>query len=211
MSARALLAVTLAVFLVVPPAAATLQDDLDEIGSEIRDIQAQIDAAESAESDLASEVNASAGRLDSLVADLAAAEADLVAVADQIADREDSLLAIRDDLEAHYQALDESRRTAAATEERAQAQVISLYMSGGTEAATLLFSVADIMEAAISLEYAARATEHTDEIGRQLDALQLEQQRQAQAVAETEAEVEQPPAEARKKSARKGWWQRALG
>jgi murein DD-endopeptidase MepM/ murein hydrolase activator NlpD len=189
-NARALLAAALAFSLTVAPATASLQDDLDEIGSDIRDLQAQIDAAQSVETDLAGQISATTARMESLVADLAEAEADLVAVADRIAEREVYLLAIREDLEAHYRALDDTRRTAAATRERAEAQVVSLYMSGGTETADLIFSVTDMLEASLSLEYAARASEHTDEIGRQLEALELEQERQAEAVAETEAEVE---------------------
>jgi murein DD-endopeptidase MepM/ murein hydrolase activator NlpD len=187
---RQLLALALALALTVAPASASLQDDLDDIGDQISDLQAAIGAAQDAETDLTSQITATSARMAALVADLEAAEADLVAVADRIAAREDHLFALRDDLEAHYRALDDSRRTAAATQERLEAQVVALYMAGGSTGADLVFSVSDFAEAALSLEYASRTAEYTEGIGQQLDALQVEQQHQAQAVAETEAEVE---------------------
>jgi len=187
---RALLAVAVALALAAAPATAALQDDLDEIGDLIRDLEANLGAAQNVESDLANQIGATTARMAALVSDLEEAEADLVVVADNIAAREDVLLAVRDDLEAHYRALDETRRTAAATQERAEAQVVALYMSGGTSTVDTVFSVSDFLQATLSFEYAARATEHTEEIGQRLTALQTEQRRQAQAVAETEEEVE---------------------
>jgi len=197
MRGRQILAVLLVLGLVASPATAALQDDLEDLGDQIRDLQAQIGAAEAAETDLTTQIAATASRMAILVADLEAAEADLVAVADQIAEREANLLAIRDDLEAHYQALDETTRTVASTQARAEAQVVAQYMAGGVEGADLVFSVSDVLEASLSLEYAARATEHTEEIGQQLSALQIELQRQAQAVAETQTQVEDEVAQLR--------------
>ncbi len=197
MRPRALLAAVVALALAASPATASLQDDLDEIGGLVRDLEASIDAAQNVESDLASQIGATTARMAGLVADLEAAEADLVVVADNIAAREDFLLAIRDDLEAHHRALDDTRRTAAATQQRAEAQVISLYMSGGSSTVDTMFSVNDFLEATLSFEYAARATEATEEIGQQLEALQAEQQHQALVVAETETEVEAEVAQLR--------------
>ena len=85
MRGRALLAVAVALALAAAPATAALQDDLDEIGDLIRDLEANLGAAQNVESDLANQIGATTARMAALVSDLEEAEADLVVVADNIA------------------------------------------------------------------------------------------------------------------------------
>ncbi len=197
MRLRAALLVLLMLLGTAAPVAGDLQEELEEVGGQISRLRVHIEAAQTTRTDLGNQITQTDARMRSLVADLEQAEADLVAVADQIADREANLVRIRSDLEARYASLDDTRRTLEATKRRVIDQAVALYMAGGRDLGSAVLALDEVIHLTLSLDYASRAAEATEQIAQDLDALELEQERLAGAVADQEDVVEEEVARLR--------------
>jgi len=188
------MALLLVLALVVPstaPAFGSLEEELEEVGSRLDAIKADIDAAQVERTTLGNQIFASGARLDELVADLTVAEADLSAVSERIQDGETRLESIRAELVARRGLLEATRTQLDATKERAREQAVALYKAGGQDLTAVLIASEEVMEVAVGLQYATWASEATGRLGTQLEVLKLEESRQLGAVVGQEAEVGQ--------------------
>lgn len=171
------------------PVSAGLDDELEEVGSEIASIKSEIEAKQSERTAVGDEVIATDARMRSLIEDLEVAEADVTAVSADIEAGEQRLSEIKADLESRYEALDTTRRELEEADLRVRRQAVALYMSGGQDLSTIFILTDEMTELTVGLEYAERVSQATEEVAHTLDALRIQETGQAEVVAELEADV----------------------
>ncbi len=177
--------------LVAAPAGAThLEDDLAGVGDQIDQIKDQIRSSRGERTELADRILEIDADLERLVADLEAAEADLAGVQADITSTSTELDVTREELSARYAVLQETRVELASAKERARERAVRIYMGGGQDVDSVIFSADEVTALGVGMRYATEVMASTEKLLNGMQALEVEVGRQADLIGERETDLE---------------------
>ena len=181
----ALIALLIVVSALVPATSAVaddLDDRLDAVADDIDAIKSAIEGAEGRRSAISDEILAVDIRLQGLIEDLDQANADLAAVtADVAATRADLELA-QAELEISYRTLEGTRVELETSKGQARERALSIYMGGGENFDSVVFTVDQVGDLGVGVEYANQVIESTEHLLNGLEALEVQVLRQTEII-----------------------------
>lgn len=154
------------------------EDRLDEIAREIENLEARIAAAESQRSETVALLDETRTRLNEVRAALDAAQGQLDAILASIAGKEADIAELDRQIEVLTAQLGQTRVEQDATRRQVRDRAVDLYMNGVYGLGRVVFSVDDVANASVGLEYADNVLDNTSFLLRSLEVLENQEEAQ---------------------------------
>jgi murein DD-endopeptidase MepM/ murein hydrolase activator NlpD len=169
------------------PALAGLEEDLADVSGQIDSFSRRLEQAKNEQSEVARSIAATRDRMAALVADLEAARADVDAARQELDGRRADLDRVRSQLQQQYVMLADTRRDLDVGRVAAREWARDTYINAGHGLSEMAFSVSELNDVAVGLEYYDRINTRSATAVSRLEALETQEQRQ-QALIEQEQE-----------------------
>lgn len=190
---RHLLASALAVAIslsLAAPAGADLASDLDEVESQIADLEAAIAAAQGARTEFASKVLETARELEAVIAEMVAAEQLLADTEADIEATENLLSDLVERIAERTRIIADLRAKAGAEREAALQRAVDVYMAAHADA-SVRFAGGDSPEAGVGLVYADRVQNVADQVIAVYELHRYQEQQEADRLAADQLRAEE--------------------
>ncbi len=168
-------------------AQASEQDQIEVNDREIRDLLAQIDAAEHSRSVYAGQLSETQARMDVLRAELNAAQAEIDRIASDIALQEEVIAETGRTIEILSTELAATQLEKRDTRSTVQDRAVDMYISGVYGLGGAVFAVDGSADFQVGFEYAENLLVDTEALLRSLELLEIQEIRQAELLAEEQA------------------------
>lgn len=174
----------------IPVSAADPATELEQVRTEIRALESQINTARAESRRVGDQLAAAQQRLDLTTAEFVEAQAKVDAVAARIADEEARYAALVAELASIESQLEETTTRLHAAHETLQMQAVELYMQATSATVTsLVLGFDDVSSATVGLAYADDVASETEDVFDTFEFLRREEDRQRLAVEDRRVEA----------------------
>lgn len=173
----------------VPAGAQTLDEKLGSVAKRIEDVSSQIESSAAERSQLAGAILGTRARMDELLANLASTRSELTGVERDLNLGRLHLDQVRADLARQYEKLAATRELVGQSKLETLAWARRTYMNAGHGMGELAFSVTELNQVALSVEYMNRVTAETESTIVRFQALEEQERRQQETIEAKERQV----------------------